>query len=200
MDEDALSETRYQGRGSWWVDVLDVCETPGERFSKRLDEGVWNSEERSRLEVRVGVHTAFEAMVWNKSLLGELDRPQGTLHLGHVTEETEASMERRIGGGDILEARAGARGGHGPQHQHHREVPNGTSSHWMIKARDHREAGTVQRWTPQAGLAFRTGPAQQLPPIISHTSSCQGGSCLDSGGWRGLSSQCWTREWRGDRA
>lgn len=54
--------------------MLDVCEILGERFSKRLDEGVWNLEERFRLEVRVGVYIVFEVMVWNKFFLGELDR------------------------------------------------------------------------------------------------------------------------------
>lgn len=37
----------------------------------------------------------------------------------------------------------------------------------------------METWTPQTGLACRTGPARQLPPITAHTSSCQGGGCLD---------------------
>lgn len=41
--------------------VVYICGTPGS-FSEHLEVGVWNSKERSRLEIRFGVQIAFEGL------------------------------------------------------------------------------------------------------------------------------------------
>lgn len=91
-----------------------VCGTPGERSSKPLAAEVWNSEERSRLEMESGCPQHLKLChsweSWSQDRAE--DSPQGTLPLGKVAGETE-ELIKRIVGGSILEAKAGARGGDG---------------------------------------------------------------------------------------
>ena len=51
---------------------------------------------------------------------------------GQEAGETEASLQRTIGAGGVLAAKAGARGEDGPWHPHHREFPDGAPEKWEL--------------------------------------------------------------------
>lgn len=86
---------------------------------------MWNSEERFRLEIRVKVQVAFEGL--EQVTPGRVGSGQGPGDPAFRANGRcdEVSIKRRIRRGGALEAKAGARGGEKPWHQHHQEVPEG---------------------------------------------------------------------------